>query len=240
MLSGPNQQGITLPNISISPRHVYSVMKAPLDTGRSFRGLLMLGRGLTRAVRMCNPPCCHAAGSGYGTVLWLLFLNLGDFPRTGGNLLSEVFGFLLLIFGGCAALVGSRSGSWVRSAGHMRCLGLQPFQPGHPQTTEDFSAICQLPNPPCKPAGLCCRFYPVRKVLLGTGTRCMRQAATHEGERSLQLHSSAICKGDPNPGAQQDGCFEVFTIQLLFQNMEFAGLQRLPGRGLWKPTLCRQ
>lgn len=68
----------------------------------------------------------------------------------------------------------------------------------------------------------------------------MRQAATHEGERSLQLHSSAICKGVPNPGAQQDGCFEVFTIQPLFQNMEFAGLQCLSGRGLWKPTLCCQ
>lgn len=37
-------------------------------------------------------------------------------------------------------MVGSRSGSWVRSAGHMQCLGLQPFQPGHPQNTEDFSA----------------------------------------------------------------------------------------------------
>lgn len=46
----------------------------------------MLGRGLMRAVQMCNPPCCHAAGSGYGTVLWLLFLNLGDFPEDWGKL----------------------------------------------------------------------------------------------------------------------------------------------------------
>lgn len=45
MLSGPNHQGLTLPNISISPRDVYSVMKAPLDSGKVIWGFVDAWQG---------------------------------------------------------------------------------------------------------------------------------------------------------------------------------------------------
>lgn len=111
---------------------------------------------------------------------------------------------------------------------------VQPFQPGCPRCPR-ISWHRPAPDPPREPEGLCCGVSLLKEVTSSSGTRCMRRAVTHEGECPLQLHSSAICKGFPNPAGwgalkfiPQSGSSRLYSV---------CGIIRLLGTSPWQLTL---